>query len=54
MNFDESHIEPTRTKFKGIIPGTEAWCTGKVTLDVLFGTPNNYRLEALTFGIVPF
>ena len=52
--FDESRIEPTKTKFKGIIPGMEARCTGRVTLDVVFGTPDDYRLEPLSFDIVPF
>ena len=54
MQFDKSRIEPSRTTFKGIIPGKEARCSGRVTLDVVFGTPDNYRVEELIFNIVPF
>ena len=54
MHFDESHIQLSKTTFKGIIPGKEVRCTGKVTLDVVFGTPDDYRIEALSFDIVPF
>ena len=53
MQFDRSRIQPSRTTFKGIVPGKEARCTGKVMLDVVFGTPNNYRTEELIFDIVP-
>ena len=54
MQFDRSRIQPSRTTFKGIVPGREARCTGKITLDVVFGTPDNYRVEELIFDIVPF
>ena len=54
MQFDKSNIEPSHTTFKLIIPGKEAWCIGSITLEVIFGTPNNYRIEELTFNIVPF
>lgn len=40
--------------FKGIIQGKEIHCTGSVTLDVVFETPDNYRIKALSFDIVPF
>ena len=54
MGIDPSRIKPTRTTFKGIIPGVEANCTGSVTLDVVFGSPDNFRSEELIFDIVPF
>lgn len=54
MKFDKSRIQPSKTTFKGIIPGKEVRYTGKVTLDVVFETPGNYRIEALSFDIVPF
>ena len=44
----------SRTMFKGIIPRREARCSGRITLDMVFGTPDNYRLEELIFNIVPF
>lgn len=54
MHIDPSRIEPSKTKFKGIIPGMEAQCSGRVTLDVEFSTPDNYCAEDLSFDIVPF
>ena len=40
--------------FKGVIPGVEANCTGSVTLEVVFGSSDNFRSEELIFDIVPF
>ena len=40
--------------FKGVIPGVEAHCTGSVTLEVVFGSPDNFQSEELIFDIVPF
>ena len=54
MGIDPSRIKPTKTTFKGIIPGVEAHCTGSVTLEVVFGSPDNFRSEELIFNIVPF
>ena len=54
MGIDPSRIKPTKTTFKGIIPGVEAHCTGSVTLEVVFGSPDNFRSEELIFDIVPF
>ena len=42
MGIDPSRIKPTRTTFKGIILGVEANYTGLVTLDVVFGSPDNF------------
>ena len=47
-------IDPTKTTFKGVIPGVAASCTGSVTLEVVFGSPDNFRSEELIFDIVPF
>ena len=54
MGIDPSRIKPTKTTFKGVIPGVEACCTGSITLEVIFGSPNSYRTEELHFDIVPF
>lgn len=40
--------------FQGLIPSREARCAGKITLDVVFGTPENYRFEEITFQVSPF
>ena len=54
MGIDPSRIKPTKTTFKGAIPGVEANYTGSVTLEVVFGSPDNFRSEELIFDIVPF
>ena len=54
MGIDPSRIKPTKTTFKGVIPGVEAHFTGSVTLEVVFGSPDNFRSEELIFDMVPF
>ena len=54
MGINPSRIKPTRTTFKGVIPGVEARCTGSITLEVVFGSPDNFRSEELIFNIVCF
>ena len=49
MEIGRSHIEQSSTTFRGIIPSQEARCAGKITHDVVFGTPENYQTEELTF-----
>ena len=49
MEIDRSRIEKSSTTFRGIIPSREARCAGKITLDVVFGTPKNYRSKEITF-----
>ena len=54
MGIDPSRVKPTKTTFKGVIPGVEARCTVSITLEVIFGSPDNFRSEDLIFYIVPF
>ena len=54
MGIDPSSIKPTKTTFKGVIPGVEARCTGSITLEVVFESPDNFQSEELIFDIVPF
>ena len=54
MGIDPSRIKPTKTTFKGVIPGAEAYCTGSITLEVVFGSSDNFRSEEFTFDIIPF
>ena len=54
MGIDPSRTKPTKTTFKGVIPGVEARCTGSITLEVIFGSPDNFQSEDLIFDIVPF
>ena len=54
MGIDPSRIKPTNTTFKGVISGVEACCMGSITLEVVFGSPDNFCSEDLIFDIVPF
>ena len=54
MEIDWNCIEQSSTSFRGIIPSREAHCAGKITLDVVFSTPDNYRSEEITFQVAPF
>ena len=54
MEIHWSRIERSNTTFRGIIPSREACCSGKITLDVVFGMPDNYRSEEVTFQVAPF
>ena len=54
MGIDPSRIKPTKTTFKGVIPGVEACCMGSITLEVVFGSPDNFGSKELIFDIVPF
>ena len=54
MGINPSRIKPTKTTFNGVIPGVETCCTGSITLEVVFGSPDNFLSEELIFDIVPF
>ena len=54
MEIDRSRVEQSSTTFRGIIPSREARCAGKITLDVVFGTLENYQCEEITFQVAPF
>ena len=54
MQMDRSRVEQSNTTFRGIIPSREAHCAGKIKLDMVFGTPENYRSEEFLFHVVPF
>ncbi|XP_073357989.1 uncharacterized protein [Aegilops tauschii subsp. strangulata] len=54
LGIDPSRIKPSNTTFKGVIPGVEARCTGTVTLEVVFGSPDNCQSKDLIFDIAPF
>ena len=54
MGIDPTKISHSNTTFKGVTPGLEAHCTGSLLLEVIFGFPDNFRSEHLTFHIAPF
>ena len=54
MGIDPSRINRSSTTFKGVIPGVEARYAVSLTLEVVFGSPDNFQSEELIFDIVPF
>ena len=54
MGIDPTKICHNNTTFKGVTPGSRAHCTGSLLLEVIFGFPDNFRSENLTFHIAPF
>ena len=42
MGIDPSRIKPTKTTFKGVIPGIESCYTGSIKLEEVFGSPDNF------------
>ena len=54
MGLDPTQIRHTNTTFKGVTLGPGARCTGSLSLQVTFGSPDNFRREHLTFHIAPF
>ena len=54
MGIEPSRISQSNTTFKGVIPGVEARYMGSLVLEVVFGSPDNFRSEELIFDIAPF
>ena len=54
LGIDRTKIRHCRTSFKGVTPGPYAKCAGSLLLEVVFGSPNNFRREKLIFHIAPF
>ena len=47
-------IRHGNTSFQGVTSGPDTHCTGSLLLEVMFGSPDNFRREKLTFHIAPF
>ena len=54
MNIPMSKLHKSYLEFHGIIPGKKAHSLGMITLNVVFGTPSNFRKEKITFEVVDF
>jgi hypothetical protein len=52
LGIKEAHLHRSHTTFHGIVPGHSCSPIGKVRLDVLFGTPDNFRREPIWFEVV--
>jgi hypothetical protein len=47
-----NNLLPTETSFHGIVPRKPMYPLGAIHLDVIFGTPLNFRKEKIEFEIV--
>ena len=47
-------IRHGNTSFQGVTPGPDTENMGSLSLEVTFGSPDNFRSEKLTFHIAPF
>ena len=47
-------IRRSKTSFRGATLGPDTQTTGSISLEVKFGSPDNFRSEKLTFHIAPF
>jgi hypothetical protein len=54
LGVDRSEVRPGAAPFHGIAPGKRILPLGRIDLPVCFGTPSNFRKEALTFEVVGF
>jgi hypothetical protein len=54
MKLSTTQRKHNNVVFHGVVPGRLGQSLGSITLDVVFGTPDNYRIEPLTFKVVPF
>ena len=54
MGIGPTNICRGNATFIGVTPGPGAHCTGSLLLEVIFGFPDNFRSENLTFHIAPF
>jgi hypothetical protein len=54
MDISTRQLRPSHVKFHGIVPGRSASSLGEITIDVTFGEENNYRIEDISFEVVPF
>ena len=52
LGITESHLQPSRTTFHGIVPGQSCNPMGKIRLDVIFGARENFRRESVEFEVV--
>ena len=53
MNLSLTNLETTDTSFHGIVPGKPEVPLEKISLDVIFGTPENrIRRERIEFEVV--
>ena len=47
LGLNEANLQPSRTTFHGIVPGLSCTPLGRIRLDMVFGTPENFRRELI-------
>ncbi|KAK1664445.1 hypothetical protein QYE76_052604 [Lolium multiflorum] len=52
LGIQEAELRPTPTVFHGIVPGHCCQPIGRITLEVMFGKPDNFRTENIEFEVV--
>ena len=52
MNRSLTNLAASDTSFHGIVPGKPEVPLGKIGLDVIFGSPENFRRERIEFEVV--
>lgn len=52
MNRSLTNLAPTDITFHGIVPGKPVLPLGKIALDAVFGTPDNFRREKIDFEVL--
>jgi hypothetical protein len=52
MNLSDKQLTPSSTVFHGIVPGKSAYPMGRISLEVAFGSEDNYRSKFLSFEVV--
>ncbi|XP_020148204.1 uncharacterized protein [Aegilops tauschii subsp. strangulata] len=52
LGLEAKDLEPTRTIFRGIIPGLSCSPIGRIRLDVLFSDSSHFRREPIWFEVV--
>src|SRR3954465_2855768 len=51
LGLSERDLERSRTTFHGIVPGLSCTPLGRIRLDVIFGTEENFRREPIWFEV---
>ena len=54
LGVNKSIIRHGNTSFQGVTPGRDIQSMGSLLLEVMFGSPDNFQSEKLTFHIAPF
>ena len=54
MQVPRTKVRLVRYSFHRIVPGSLAKPIGQVSLPVMSGSPNNFRIEKISFDVVDF